>query len=104
MGTYRGPIEKRQNGRPKGALNRSTEQMKLTISRAINNTLTHLNEDLEKIRKDNPAKAAELAIKLMEYTLPKLKSVDINGSMDVNAKIQQISVNIMNGTNERTEN
>ena len=98
MGKWKGDITKRQNGRPPGALNRSTEQMKLTIARAVNNTLTTLSEDLERIRKDNPAKAAELAIKLMEFTLPKLKSVDMNATMEINQKIQQISINILDGT------
>ena len=46
----------------------------------------------------------ELALKLMEYTMPKMRSVDINGTMDVNAKIQQISINIIKGSDERIEN
>jgi hypothetical protein len=44
----------------------------------------------------------ELSLKLLEYTIPKLKSIDINGSMDVNAKIQQISINI-NRPDDRIE-
>ena len=38
-------------GRPVGALNRSTEQMKLTLARAANNTLNNIAEDLEKIQR-----------------------------------------------------
>ena len=44
-------------GRPVGALNRSTEQMKLTLARAANNTLNNIAEDLEKIRKKDPERA-----------------------------------------------
>jgi hypothetical protein len=44
----------------------------------------------------------ELAMKLMEYSLPKLRSIDIQGSMEVNAKIQQISINI-NRTGSKDE-
>jgi len=81
-------------GRPKGALNRSTEEMKLTISRAVNNTLSSISKDLEEIKKSNPERAMELALRLLEYTLPKLKSVDINGSLQVDQRIQQITINI----------
>ena len=79
-------------GRPVGALNRSTEQMKINLARATNNTLNHLSEDLEKIRKKDPEKAIELALKLMEYTLPKLSRTEVKA--EIEQKIQQISVNI----------
>jgi len=79
-------------GRPVGALNRSTEQMKLNLARATNNTLNHLSEDLEKIRKKDPEKAIELALKLMEYTLPKLSRTEVKA--EIEQRIQQISVNI----------
>lgn len=79
-------------GRPVGALNRSTEQMKLNLARATNNTLNHLSEDLEKIRKTDPEKAIELALKLMEYTIPKLSRTEIKA--EVEQRVHQISVNI----------
>ena len=89
-------------GRPKGSLNRTTEMMRLNIARAVNNTLDTIQTDLSEIKKTNPEKAMELAMKLMEYSLPKLRSIDINGSMDINAKIQQISINI-NRPDDRIE-
>ena len=92
-----------KTGRPVGSLNRTTEMMRLNIARAVNNTLDTIQTDLAEIKKTNPEKAMELAMKLMEYSLPKLRSIDINGSMDVNAKIQQISINI-NRPDERIEN
>ena len=79
-------------GRPVGALNRSTEQMKINLARATNNTLNYLSEDLEKIRKKDPEKAIELALKLMEYTLPKLSRTEVKA--EIEQRIQQISVNI----------
>ena len=89
-------------GRPKGSLNRTTEMMRLNIARAVNNTLDTIQTDLEKIKKEDPVKAMELSMKLMEYAMPKLRSVDINGAMEVNAKIQQISINI-NRPDDRIE-
>jgi len=81
-------------GRPKGALNRSTEEMKLTIARAVNNTLSTISSDLQEIKKDDPVAAVNLALKLLEYTLPKMRSVDVKGSMEIDQRIQQITVNI----------
>lgn len=92
---------KMSKGRPKGALNRSTEQMKLTIARAVNNSLNSLQEDLERIRKEDPEKAIQLSTKLLEYTLPKMKSIDMNATVDLNTKIEEITINIKrSGSNE----
>ena len=88
-------------GRPKGSLNRTTEQMRLTINRAVNNTLNTIQSDLEELKKTDPVKALELSMKLMEYAMPKMRSIDLKGSIEVDAKIQQISVNInRTGSNE----
>jgi hypothetical protein len=83
---------KLSKGRPKGAINRSTEMMKLTIARAVDNTLNTLSADLDKIRKDDPERAIELALKLMEYTLPKLSRTEMRAEID--QRIHTISVNI----------
>jgi hypothetical protein len=90
MGFQKG--HKLATGRPKGAINRSTEMMKLTIARAVDNTLNTLSADLEKIRKDDPERAIELALKLMEFTLPKLSRTEMRAEID--QRIQSISVNI----------
>ncbi len=82
-------------GRPPGALNRSTEEMKLTIARAVNNTLNTISKDLEDIKKKDPEKAMELALKLMEYALPKLSRTEMKA--DIDHRIHQISVNINRG-------
>lgn len=102
-----GKFEKGHNlatGRPKGSLNRTTEMMRLNISRAVNNTLDTIQTDLAEIKKTDPVKAMELAMRLMEYAMPKMRSLDVSGTMDINAKIQSISVNIIKGTDERVEN
>jgi CII-binding regulator of phage lambda lysogenization HflD len=90
---------KLSKGRPKGAVNRSTEMMKLTIARAVDNTLNTLSSDLEKIKKKDPERAIELALKLMEFTLPKLSRTEMKA--EVEQRIQQIQVNInQTGSNE----
>jgi hypothetical protein len=90
---------KLSTGRPKGAINRSTEMMKLTIARAVDNTLNTLSADLEKIRKDDPERAIELALKLMEFTIPKLSRTELRG--EIEQRIHTISVNInKSGSND----
>jgi hypothetical protein len=66
--------------------------MKLTIARAVDNTLNTLSADLEKIRKDDPERAIELALKLMEFTLPKLSRTELKG--EIEQRIHSINVNI----------
>lgn len=86
-------------GRPNGGLNRSTEQAKLAIARLANSGLDALREDLEKIRKESPLEAARIYLKLLEYIVPKKASMEISG--EINQRIQQISVNIQDGTTNR---
>jgi hypothetical protein len=91
MGKFE-PGHKLSKGRPPGALNRSTEQMKLTLARAVNNTLNTLSEDLERIREKDPEKAVDLSLKLMEFVVPKLSRTEMKA--EIEQKIQQIAVNI----------
>jgi uncharacterized protein YeeX (DUF496 family) len=91
------PFEKNDNrinrsGRPVGSLNRTTEMMRLNMARAANNTLNTLSDDLEKIRKQDPERAIELSLKLMEYIMPKLSRTEVKA--EIEQKIQAINVNI----------
>lgn len=79
-------------GRPKGAINRSTEQMKLSIARATNSVLDDLPKMLEEMKKKDPRSAIDLVIKLLEYNLPKQSRVEMRAEID--QRIHQISVNI----------
>ena len=83
---------KLSKGRPVGALNRSTEQAKLAVSRLANQGLDALREDLEKIRKNDPLEAAKIYLKLIEYIVPKKAQMELSG--EINQKIQQVAINI----------
>jgi len=82
-------------GRPKGKLNRSTEMAKLSLARLADRGLNNINEDLEKIRQDNPIEAAKLYLKLLEFVVPKLKAVDMQVTGEVSHKVEQIKVEIV---------
>ena len=79
-------------GRPKGAKNRTSEEAKSIINRIVDKSLTWAEEDIEKLRKKDPIQAFQLAMKLMEYAYPKLKSVEMKAEID--NKISQINVTI----------
>jgi hypothetical protein len=81
-------------GRPKGKLNRSTEQAKLTLARLANKGLDNITEDIEEIRKTNPIEAARLYIKILEYVVPKLKAMDVNIEGEIKQQIEKITVEI----------
>jgi hypothetical protein len=86
-------------GRPPGALNRTTEQMRLSIARATNGVLDSLAKDLEDIKKRDPQAALDIALKLLEFSLPKLSRMEMKA--EIEQKIQQINVNITkSGSNE----
>ena len=83
---------KLSKGRPRGKLNRSTEQAKLTLARIADEGLDNLKKDLQEIREKDPVKAAELYLKILEYIIPKQQRVEVRG--EIEQKIQQITVNI----------
>lgn len=90
-------------GRPKGKLNRSTEQAKLTLARLANKGLDNISEDIDKIRETNPVKAAELYIKILEYVVPRLKAVDMKLEGEIKNKIEKITVEIKQSNNGKKE-
>ena len=97
MGFQKG--HKLAKGRPPGSINRSTEQMKLSIARATNRVLDDMPVILDKLIKEDPKAAVDLAIKLMEFHIPKMSRVEMKA--EIEQKIQQISITInKTGSNE----
>lgn len=85
-------------GRPKGAINRSTEMMKLSIARATNVVLDDLPSIMKQMITDDPKAAVDLAIKLLEFNMPKLSRTELRA--EIEQKIQQISININKSSSE----
>jgi len=83
---------KLSTGRPKGAINRSTEMMKLSIARATNRVLDKLPTIMEEMIKKDPKGAVDLALKMLEFHMPKMSRIEMKA--EVEQRIQQISVNI----------
>jgi hypothetical protein len=51
-----------------------------------------LTTDLEKIRKTDPEAAINIALKLLEFSMPKLSRTEMKA--DINQRIEQITVNV----------
>jgi hypothetical protein len=91
MGKFE-PGHKLAKGRPKGAVNRSTEMMKVSIARATNRVLDDLPKIMEEMMKKDPKGAVDLALKMLEFHMPKLSRVEMKA--EVEQRIQAINVNI----------
>lgn len=82
-------------GRPPGSPNRTTEMMKLSIGRATNKVLDNLPQIMDEMVKKDPARAVDIALKLLEFHLPKQSRVEMKA--EIEQRIHQISVNIQDG-------
>ena len=87
---------KLSSGRPKGALNRSTEMMKLSLARATNKVMDNLPSLMEDMMKKDPKGAVDITLKMLEFHLPKQSRMELKA--EVEQRIQQISVNINQNT------
>ena len=83
---------KLSKARPKGAVNRSTEMMKVSIARATNRVLDELPKILDEMIKKDPKGAVDIALKLLEFHMPKMSRIEMKG--EIEQRIHQISVNI----------
>ena len=90
-------------GRPKGAPNKDNKIIKEAITAIIEGGLEDFQAVLAEMRETNPVKFAENYMKLMEYTIPKLRSVDSNVSIDPES-LGSIKIEVISKANEGTEN
>mgnify|MGYP000169838180 FL=1 len=70
-----------KNGRPKGAQNKTTAEIKEIITRIVGNQLEHIEKDLDKIRKSDPAEAMRLSSRFIDYVIPKQTKIDLEGEL-----------------------
>jgi hypothetical protein len=80
------------NGRKKGIPNKSTAEIKEIITRVVGNQLDMLEDDLKKIRKESPARAAEIYMKMVDYVLPKQSKIELEG--ELNHRVEKVVIEI----------
>lgn len=84
-------------GRPKGAENKETKKLREAISAVTVGGVEDFQRALAEVLEQNPAKYLELYLRLLEYTMPKLRSIDTNIELG-ETTIQKITVEVANGT------
>lgn len=87
------------NGRKKGTPNKTTAELKEIITRIVGNQLEHIEKDLEKIRKTDPAEAMRLSSKFIDYVLPKQTKMEIEG--ELKHKVDKVVIQIKNNNDNK---
>ena len=80
-------------GRPKGAENKETKKLREAIASITVGGVEDFQRALNEVLEENPSKYLELYLKLLEYTMPKLRSIDTNIELGENA-ISKITVEV----------
>ena len=76
---WRGPEGSNPGGRPKGATNKVTRDIRSAYQQLVEFNLENMSTWLADIAADNPEKAFELMIKLSEYVIPKMQRTEVTG-------------------------
>jgi hypothetical protein len=87
-------------GRPKGSPNKDNRPIRDAIHAIVEGNLEDFTRVLGEMQETNPVKYAENIRALMEYTVPKLRSVDTNISMDAES-LGSIKIEVI--TKEKNE-
>lgn len=72
-----------RNGRPKGALNKSTQTFRDTVSKLLEDNSKNVGVWLGRVAENDPGKALDLMAKLAEYAAPKLSKVEVTADVEV---------------------
>jgi hypothetical protein len=90
-------------GRPKGSPNKENRELREAIQAIVNGAIPDVVSVLADMRETNPIKYTENVLKLMEYVIPKMRSVDTNISVDPESlgsiKIEVVTKEKNEGTN-----
>jgi len=89
------------NGRPKGAPNKTTAEIKEIITRIVGNQLDRLEKDLDKVREDDPIEAMKLATKLIDYVLPKQTKMELDGQLT--QRVEKVIIEIKKNDSKHTD-
>ncbi len=74
-------------GRVKGVPNKATADVRAAIAAFAEANVGKLQEWLDRIAKDEPARAADLFVRVLEYHVPKLSRSTIDGELTVSGTL-----------------
>jgi len=90
-------------GRPKGAEGKDTKRLREAIAAITTGGVEDFQRALGDVLEENPAKYLELYLKLLEYTMPKLRSIDTNVELG-ESTLHKITVEINAGAKHTSNN
>lgn len=67
------------SGRPQGAKDKAQNDIKQAYQSLVEGNLSNIETWLQEVAAKDPAKAIELMLRLSEFILPKIKSVELSG-------------------------
>ncbi|MFT5155890.1 MAG: hypothetical protein ACI83I_000428 [Bacteroidia bacterium] len=65
-----------RDGRPKGAVNAINRELRELYSQILNDNVERVQTALESLFQSDPAKALTIYLKISEFVVPKLKTVE----------------------------
>lgn len=74
-------------GRPKGSPNKATKQIREAVAKIVDDNTENLQKWMDQLAEESPEKAANLMVKLMEFTLPKLARSELTGSVETTSRL-----------------
>ena len=86
------PGHKIAGGRPAGVENKEKKALRESINAILEGGIEDFNGAMAELRESNPGKYLDIYVKLIEYGLPKLRSVDT--TLDLKDKIESIKIEI----------
>jgi len=69
-----------RNGRPKGAANKISEELREGFAQLLDNNMDQFEQWIARVAEKDPAKAMELYIKVSERFIPTLARQEITGA------------------------
>jgi hypothetical protein len=68
-----------KGGRPKGSLNKATLDVRNALRLIAERHVGNLNGWVQRISKKDPARAADLVLRMFEYFIPKVSRLEVSG-------------------------
>lgn len=68
-------------GRPKGSENKATKLVREAIAKFANDNAEQFGEWVKAVAEKDPAKAADLYLRAIEYHIPKLARTEVSGEV-----------------------
>lgn len=94
-------FKKGQGGRPRGAKNKVTEQIRENFAKLVKSNLDKMANDLEELE---PKERLKLIIELTKFIVPTLKSqelkTDLNEDKEATTSFNPIVINLNDKSNE----